>query len=132
MYSTVETRQNWAKPPVLGLFEVGLHGEDRAASGPLEIAMREECWDKIWGMADRTRDRIEEWLAFHRLPEPRAAILETRELNPRPESFTFVARAGLLQESVRLPTRLLTTNLGDPDLYAQCVADFLYRQLIRN
>jgi hypothetical protein len=94
--------------------------------------MPEECWDKIWSVAERTRDRIEEWLDSHRLPQPRAAILETRELDPRPESFTFLARAGLLQESVRLPGRVLSMNTGDPDLYAQCVADFLYRQLIRN
>jgi hypothetical protein len=92
----------------------------------------EECWNKIWDVAYRTRDRIENWLAFHHLPEPRAAILETIELNPRPESFTFLAWAGLLQESVRLPTHVLSMNTGDPDLYAQCVADFLYRQLIRN
>jgi hypothetical protein len=94
--------------------------------------MQEECWDKIWGVADRTRDRIEEWLAFHRLPAPRAAILETIEQKPRPENFTFVASAGLLQESVQLPARVLAMNTADPDLYAQCVADFLYRQLIRN
>ena len=94
--------------------------------------MPEERWEMIWDVAYRTRDRIEEWLLFHQLPEPRAAILETRELNPRPESFTFSARAGLLQESVLLPARVLSVNLTDPDLYAQCVADFLYRQLIRN
>jgi hypothetical protein len=94
--------------------------------------MPDEYWGKIWGVADRTRDRIEEWLAFHRLQEPRAAILETIKQDPRPESFTFVASAGLLQESVQLPARVLAMNTGDPDLYAQCVADFLYRQLIRN
>ena len=94
--------------------------------------MPEECWDKIWNVAYRTRDRIENWLAFHHLPEPRAVILETLELNPRPKSFTFVAGVGLLQESVRLPARVLSMNTGDPDLYAQCVADFLYRRLIRN
>lgn len=94
--------------------------------------MKDECWDKIWSAAYRTRDRIESWLAFHHLPEPRAVILETVERSPRPESFTFLARAGLLQESVRLPARVLSMNTGDPDLYAQCVADFLYRQLIRN
>lgn len=94
--------------------------------------MREAYWDKIWGVADRARDRIEEWLAFHRLPQPRAAILETVEQDPRPESFTFVASAGLLQESVQVPARVLAMNTNDPDLYAQCVADYLYRQLIRN
>ena len=94
--------------------------------------MTEACWDKIWDVAYRTRDRIESWLAFHHLPQPHAAIRETIDLNPRPESFTFVARAGLLQESVRLPARVLSMNLGDPDFYAQCVADFLYRRLIRN
>ena len=94
--------------------------------------MPEGYWDKIWGVAYRTRNRIEEWLIFHRLPKPRVAILETVEQNPRPESFTFVATAGLLQESVQLPASVLAMNTGDPDLYAQCVADFLYRQLIRN
>ena len=94
--------------------------------------MPEECWDKIWNVAYRTRDRIEKWLAFHHLPEPRAVILDTLEHNPRPKSFTFVARAGLLQESVRLPALVLSMSTGDPDLYAQCVADCLYRQLIRN
>ena len=94
--------------------------------------MPEEPWEMIWDVAYRTRDRVEKWLASHHLPEPRAAILETREFNPRPESFTFSAKAGLLQESVRLPARVLSMNTGDPDLYAQCVADFLYRQLIRN
>ena len=94
--------------------------------------MTDGCWDKIWDVAYRTRDRIESWLAFHHLPQPHAAILETIDLNPRPESFTFVARAGLLQESVRLPARVLGMNLNDPDLYAQCVADFLYQQLTRN
>jgi hypothetical protein len=94
--------------------------------------MPEECWDKIWDVAYRTPDRIEKWLAFHDLPQPHAAILEIIEFNPQPESFTFPASAGLLQESVRLPARVLSLNAGDPDLYAQCVADFLYRRRIRN
>jgi hypothetical protein len=91
-----------------------------------------ESWDRIWDVAFRTRDRIEEWLTFHQLPDPQAVILETAERNLRPESFTFVARAGLLEEKVSLPTRVLGMNLADPDLFAQCVADFLYRQLIKN
>lgn len=94
--------------------------------------MPEEYWEKIWDVAYRTRNRIEAWLAFHHLPEPHALVLETVEYNPRPESFTFIARAGLLQESVRLPASVLAMNLEAPDLYAQCVADFLYRQLVRN
>jgi hypothetical protein len=94
--------------------------------------MPEECWDKIWDVAYRTRDCIEKWLAFHHLPEPRAAVLETIKLNPRPESFTFLAGAGLLQESVQLPARVLAMNTADPDIYAQCVADYLYRRLVRN
>ena len=94
--------------------------------------MSEGYWDKIWGVAYRTRNRIEEWLIFHRLPKPQVAILETAEQNPRPESFTFVASVGLLQESVQLPARVLSMHTGDPDLYAQCVADFLYRLLVRN
>ena len=94
--------------------------------------MPDPAWDNIWDLAFRTRDRIKQWLAFHHLPEPQAVVLETPELNSRPESFTFVARAGLLEESVQLSTRVLSLNLQDPDLYAQCVADFLYRRLIRN
>ena len=94
--------------------------------------MQHEHWERIWDLAYRTRDRIEYWIAFHHLTEPRAVILETVERSPRPESFTFVARAGLLQESVRLPARVLSLNIGDPDLYAQCVADYLYRRLVRN
>ena len=86
--------------------------------------MPEECWDKIWNVAYRTRDRIENWLAFQHLPQPRAAIVETIELNSRPESFTFLARAGLLQESVRLPARVLSMNTGDPDLYAHASPTF--------
>jgi hypothetical protein len=94
--------------------------------------MPRESWDGIWDVAFRTRDRIEEWLTFHHLPQPQAVILEAVEFDPRPKIFTFVARAGLLEERVRLPARVLGMNLADPDLYAQCVADFLYRQLIRN
>jgi hypothetical protein len=94
--------------------------------------MQHDHWERIWDLAYRTRDRIEDWIAFHHLPKPRAAVLETIELNPRPESFTFLAGAGLLQESVQLPARVLGMNTGDPDIYAQCVADYLYRRLIRN
>ena len=94
--------------------------------------MTDGYWRGTWEVAYRTRDRIEGWLAFHHLPQPQAAILETIEFNPRPERFTFLARAGFLTESVRLPAHVLSMNTGDPDLYAQCVADYLYRQLIRN
>ena len=94
--------------------------------------MTDEYWRGIWEVAYRTRDRIVAWLTFNHMPQPQAEILEAMDLNPRPESFTFLASAGLLTESVRLPARVLRMNIGDPYLYAQCVADFLYRQLTRN
>jgi hypothetical protein len=94
--------------------------------------MPEESWEEVWEMAYRARDRVEQWLAAQHLPQPRAFIVETKDLDPRPVRFTFVARAGLLQESVQLPADVLRMNLDDPDLYAQCVADYLYRLLIRN
>jgi hypothetical protein len=137
MYSSVTLPQNWVKTrilamvaPIFGGWMMARRRRPGGVTGGLK--MPDERWDKIWDVAYRTRDRIEKWLAFHHLPEPRAAILETMELNPKPESFTFLASAGLLQESVRLPARVLSMNTGDSDLYAQCVADFLYRQLIRN
>ena len=92
----------------------------------------DDSWERTWKLAYRTRDRIVAWLTFNHMPQPQAEILEAIDLNPRPESFTFLASAGLLTGSVRLPARVLRMNIGDPDLYAQCVADFLYRQLTRN
>jgi len=88
--------------------------------------------DEAWTVAYAIQERVAAWLAFHDLPQPRASIIETDASNPRPETFTFVAHAGLLEESVRLPANILRWNSKAPDLYAQCVADYLYRLLVRN
>jgi hypothetical protein len=86
---------------------------------------------ELWVFARSIRDHIEEWLVFKGLPNVIVSIKENERKRPHPRTYTFVVRIGRRRKVKQILAREIADNEQFIDLFAQTVANYFYRQLIK-